>query len=39
MLGIVISVKERAALEHTRNYLTHDYRPTSIQRELTLDDE
>jgi uncharacterized protein YecE (DUF72 family) len=39
MLGAVLSEKERAALQHTRNYFTQDYLLGSVERQLTLDDK
>jgi hypothetical protein len=39
ILGTVLSEKERAALQHARNYFTHDYRLGSVERQLTLDEK
>jgi uncharacterized protein YecE (DUF72 family) len=39
MLGTALTEGEKAALEHARNYFTHDYRLDSLERRLTLDDK
>jgi uncharacterized protein YecE (DUF72 family) len=39
MLGKVLSEKEKSALEHARNYFSHDYELASGERQLTLDEK
>jgi uncharacterized protein YecE (DUF72 family) len=39
MLGTVLSEKEKSALEHARNYFSHDYELASGERQLTLDEK
>jgi hypothetical protein len=39
MLGTVLSEKVKSALEHTRNYFSHDYELASGEKQLTLDEK